>query len=573
MIFRILLFISISFLVPDISAQKRKKEKDVPPAFGLSEDVRMKAESSFIEAEKQLLLENYTKAFDLFLLANELNPNNAAIHYKLSEVMVKTGDYERGIDYISDAISLDPDNKYYYIFKADVLTSQQRFSEAVEVYQDLIARIPGTEQYLYDLASIYQYQEKWDKAIEYYDRAEVKFGKSEAVMYEKQKIYLRQNNMKNLIVEWDEFILQNPHEPRYVLELCNILIANNMDEEAVLRLEKYNTDYPDDPNSYLLLSEISRKNGDFQQSLKYLSRPVSSLQVEIGPKIQLLNNYLALSENFEVRPQLITLVDELVETHPESYDAIAFAGDVFFQFQELDRSLVYYLKAVSISPANFAAWNNIISIESQKEAFDSLILHTERALEFFPNQSILYYYNGWANYIQKNFQKAVRSLEQGKKYTSDPGLLTVFYGQLGDAYNSLKEYEKSDESYESALKNDPDNDHVLNNYSYFLSLRGSQLEKAVSMSKKLIERNPDNGTYLDTYGWVLYMTGDYISAEKILKKASEIEEDGTIIEHYGDVLFKLGQEIEAVEQWKRAKELGGTTDEIDRKIAERMIYE
>jgi Tfp pilus assembly protein PilF len=149
----------------------------------------------------------------------------------------------------------------------------------------------------------------------------------------------------------------------------------------------------------------------------------------------------------------------------------------------------------------------------------------------------------------------------------------MFYGQLGDAYNSLSDHAKSDQSYEAALVNDPNNDHVLNNYSYFLSLRADKLERAKKMSGTLVNKYPKNATYLDTYGWVLYVMGDYVEAEKYLKRAAQLENDGTIIEHYGDVLYKLGKEEEAMIHWKQAKELGGTSDLLDKKINEGTIYE
>ena len=173
----------------------------------------------------------------------------------------------------------------------------------------------------------------------------------------------------------------------------------------------------------------------------------------------------------------------------------------------------------------------------------------------------------------QDYRKASRTLEQGKKYTSDPGLLAIFYGQLGDVYHSTDNHNKSDQSYEDALKNDPNNDHVLNNYSYYLSERKTNLEKAAKMSTKLIELFPENGTYLDTHGWVLYVLGEYEEAEKYLKRAMGLIDDGTIVEHYGDVQFKLGKVEEAVIHWKKALELGGTSDQIDKKIEDRKIYE
>jgi len=144
---------------------------------------------------------------------------------------------------------------------------------------------------------------------------------------------------------------------------------------------------------------------------------------------------------------------------------------------------------------------------------------------------------------------------------------------LGDSYNSLKEHEKSDASYEEALKYNADFDHVLNNYSYFLSLRRKNLEKAKKMSTKLVKRNPDNSTFLDTHAWVLYMLEEYKEAKKYLEKALEGEVSGVVMEHYGDVLFKMGDIDGAVKYWEKAKGLDDTLELINKKIADRKLYE
>jgi tetratricopeptide (TPR) repeat protein len=95
------------------------------------------------------------------------------------------------------------------------------------------------------------------------------------------------------------------------------------------------------------------------------------------------------------------------------------------------------------------------------------------------------------------------------------------------------------------------------------------------MSSKLIERNPEDPTYLDTYAWVLYSLGKYNDAKKYIEKAINFDEtgSGTLVEHYGDILFKLGDVNEAVEQWEKAKQLNDTTDLLDKKIADRQLYE
>jgi len=46
-----------------------------------------------------------------------------------------------------------------------------------------------------------------------------------------------------------------------------------------------------------------------------------------------------------------------------------------------------------------------------------------------------------------------------------------------------------------------------------------------------------------------------------------------VIEHYGDVLFQLGDIAEAIEQWEKARDLGEASELIDKKIADRKLYE
>jgi tetratricopeptide (TPR) repeat protein len=205
-----------------------------------------------------------------------------------------------------------------------------------------------------------------------------------------------------------------------------------------------------------------------------------------------------------------------------------------------------------------------------------VINHSEKALEYFPNQSMLYYFNGIANIRKRKNKDAAVSLEQAKKLSSaNPKMVSEINGLLGDAYNATKEYDKSDKAYDEALVYNPSNDLILNNYSYFLAVRKSNLEKAERMSAQLVKNNPENATYLDTYAWVLYVREKYRDAKKAIEKAiSTGMATATHIEHYGDILFKLGEVENAVKQWEKAKSMLSTSSEIlNKKIANRKIYE
>ena len=379
--------------------------------------------------------------------------------------------------------------------------------------------------------------------------------------------------MESLLKDWDELISMSPYEPELVLELCGILVVNEMFEEARSRLGKFIQENPNSDQPYLLLSEIERSQGNIDEAITYMSRPIRSTSVDLMTKLQALNSYVYVLGTEERKNNVLDLIGGLVETHPKEYQALAFAGDIYVQLEDKKTALKYYRKAAALSPSSFNVWQNVVSIESELSEYDSLIKHCEEALEFFPNQAIFYFYGGIGYYFNEEYRRAATLLEQGKKYTTDAKLLAVFYGQLGDTYHSLNEYRKSDDSYEKALESDPENDHALNNYSYYLSLRGEKMDKAFEMSARLVELHPNDPTYLDTHGWVLYVMGEYEEAAKYLKKAAQLDNDGTILEHYGDVLFKLGDEVEALKYWIRARESGGTSDKIDKKISDRQLYE
>lgn len=206
---------------------------------------------------------------------------------------------------------------------------------------------------------------------------------------------------------------------------------------------------------------------------------------------------------------------------------------------------------------------------------DSLVRHSDQALEVFPNQAPLWFFNGVGYSLKHQPQRALQALEHGRRLAADsPDQQSQFDAQLGEVYNELKEYAKSDAAYDAALAADPNNYGVLNNYSYYLSLRNEKLDKAKEMSGRTIAKFPDNDTYLDTYAWVLYKQKNYAGAKASLERAARTTKDASILEHYGDALWQTGDHAGALAAWQRARKgSGGTSPLLDRKIKEQKLVE
>ncbi len=563
----------------DAHAQKRKKKKDkkaiVEAPLPANPEDKRKAEMYHAEAEKYYILEDYAKAFVLYQRSLELDPADAAAYYKIAQIYLKQGDQEKAIFNAERAIKLSEFNKYYYLLLAEIHTKQSNFVDAAAVYEDMIRKCENADDYLFELAAIYIYQEDYDKALQIYDRIEQKFGINEQIIAQKQKLYLKLSNLDKAIAEGQKLIDAHPGEAKYVVLLADILISNDQSEKAIPYLEDVVNNYSDNARALLMLADYYRKSGDIEKSNTYLNRAFAIPELDIQPKIQVLAGLIQQLPNDSLQQLVTNLGNEIIVAHPDDPKSYEINGDLNMRLGKDEKALEVYRKAISLGSSNFGTWQNVLQIELKGNKYEEAIKDGEHALELFPNQAGICWFLASAYIASNKFEESVEVLERGKKLAaSNEELKSFFNAQLGDAYNNLKEYKKSDASYDATLAYDPNNDHVLNNYSYFLSLRKEKLDLARKMSTKLVSRNPDNATFLDTHAWVLYVLGDYKEARVYIEKAvAEGEISGTIMEHYGDILFKLGDVDLAVKQWQKAKGMDETSELIDKKIADRKLYE
>ena len=182
-----------------------------------------------------------------------------------------------------------------------------------------------------------------------------------------------------------------------------------------------------------------------------------------------------------------------------------------------------------------------------------------------PDEPFYYYYAGLAQAILGNEALGTKYLEDGTEHINDEtdlNLAAGLYASLGDLYYEQNKKNEAYAAYDQALLYDPNNVSCLNNYAYYLSLDGRQLDHAEAMSRRTINAEPQNATYLDTYAWILYIQKDYKNAGKYIEQAidglEESAENAGIFDHAGDIFYRLKQNKKAIQYWIKALSL--TTD-------------
>ncbi|GAB2527059.1 tetratricopeptide repeat protein [Rufibacter soli] len=557
---------------------ERKKEKSTvtsaAPAPALSPQEQQLSESYFLEGMKFFVLEDYNKALDRFQRAYAISPDNAGVNYKLAETSLLMGSARGALPFAKAAVELEPKNPYYHLLLAQIYTNQQQIDDAIKVYARLTQELPNTQQYLFNLTDLYLAKNRLDDALRTLNQIEESYGLVEEISFKKQQIYLKQNNLDKALQEGESLIKSNPDEVRYLLAQAEILAANKRVPDAVKVAEQALKVDPQNAYGRLMLADLLQQQGKAAEADTQLELAFKNPSLNIDAKVKILVDYIRRLPNEKVAGQAIKLADLTTKAHPQEAKAFAVAGDIYVNADKKLPARDHYLKAVALDPGHYKIWQQIVFLDGEMNQNDSLIAHSERALEFFPNQPIFWFYNGTAHLITKNYAKAVKSLEYGRRLAGNNADLQLQFNlQLGDAYHSLQQFELSDQAYENVLAIDAKNPHALNNYSYFLSLRGQNLAKAKAMAGSLVAQFPDNATYLDTYAWVLYKMKEYQEAKRLLEKAVAVSSDAAIIEHYGDVLYQLGQRDLALKQWVRANQVGGASEGISKKIKDKKLYE
>ncbi len=554
----------------------QQQEKSMSPTW-ISDKEKLRSTIMLIEASRQKMLGNWSEATVLYHDAITVDPDNDAAHFELAKIHAMQGQFEDALTYAKTAVRLSPQNRYYLSALADIYILSNKLVEAIDVYKKLFGEHPENVEYAYNLASAYLYSGQKEAALEMFFHIESLIGFSEEISVEKQKIWVEQGQFDKAIEEARKLVELFPEEMVYYELLADLYRETGQLEEAAMLYEDMLEKDPDNPLAHLLMADYYLETGNEDEAFNSLLSAFSSPLLNTEAKARIIYRYYIMSEE---DPQYLDhglrLCKLLIEMHPDDPESYLIYADFLNREERLEEARNMYLKSSQLDPSNLSVWQQIINLDGRLLDFEAMREHSEMALEYFFEHALLFLFNGLANLQLKNYDEAASSLEYGLAMTGfDDDLKGDFFSLLGDTYHYLNNPEQSDLYYEKALKENPGNATVLNNYSYHLAVRKERLDEAEKMSKKANMLETNNAAFQDTYGWVMYQKGRYEEArvwiEKSLQNASDPSAD--VLEHYGDVMYKLNNKEEALKYWKMAKEKGEGSEFLNRKINDKTLYE
>jgi tetratricopeptide (TPR) repeat protein len=213
--------------------------------------------------------------------------------------------------------------------------------------------------------------------------------------------------------------------------------------------------------------------------------------------------------------------------------------------------------ALAIAPDNAGVRLELIQSKWGDKEFDEVIRLCKAAQEYNPDEMAFYYFMGLAHFQKNEKDEALQSFQLGVSQineSSNKEIVSDFYAIMGDILHEKNREAEAYAAYDSCLQWKPDNVGCLNNYAYYLSEKGKDLQKAEQMSYRTIKAEPDNSTFLDTYAWILFMQKRYAEARVYIDQALQNDSapGSVVIEHAGDIYMMAGDPEGAVNLWQQA---------------------
>jgi len=540
---------------------KKKKKKDkteqvespAEKATDLPEDPEI--DRLFIEASKNRIIGDYKGAVQLYEEVLEKDPNNHAAMYELGRLYYEERSTEKALKLAETAVTLDPQNKWYYLMLAEIYNANGSYKEAAKVYEQLTKNDPNNFDFWSEYSFMLLKSGDTKATLEVLTKMESRFGLDETIAKQKKALYLKEKKPEKAAEVIENLLFIYPENTGYYALLADVYEQSDQPEKAIEVYNRWLEDSPDNPYALLALANIYLQQGDEEKYNQYINQAFNNDGLDVDSKIKILIPFVDyIGKDDKKTKQAFNMLDLLAKSHPQSAKVYGIKGDFHNRNEDKEAALKAYKKSVEIDQNAFNVWEQILYVESNLERFDDVVKTANSAMEVFPNQLTPYYFKGIALSRNKDYDEAIKTLKQGTLIGSNnPDLVAQMHSLLADAATAL------------------------NNYSYYLSLRADQLEKAEEMAVKANKIEPDNASFQDTYGWILYKLRKYEEAKKWLLKSYNNggEKNSTILDHLGDVEYRLDNKTKALDYWKRALEIGDLDDEenLKKKIADEKLYE
>lgn len=468
-------------------------------------------------------------------------------------------DREQGVRYAHRAFASDSTNKWYTQNYADRLVSSGRYTRAIPIFRRLMRLDPQNLQSYHALAVIYGINGMPYSAISILDSAELRLGYNAYLADIKQELLLSTRQYDRAIVEGVRRTEEHPYDAEGFTRLAEIYDAAGRDSLArstfdeAFKLDTTNT------NTLYAIADYYFRKGNITRMLDYEQYIFRSDKVDIESKLERLEEYTSNRNFYGANYHRIGgIIQKMAIDHPNNRALKYIYSQHLIAGGSHNEALEYLRRHLEDEDAEADDYIYVIELERYMGHEEAVMADMMVALERFPESLSLLTHYAYLLSEEGDYERAISIFKSALEYAKSDDERSSIVGSIADMYHQMGDTKRAFRNYKKALALNGDNDLVLNNYAYNLSLMDKNLDEALKMATRAVELQPTNATYIDTKAWVLHRLGRNEEAKVVMRQALSFSslQDAPLLMHYGDILWSLGEKFMAETYWQKAVERG-----------------
>jgi len=401
-------------------------------------------------------------------------------------------------------------------------------------------------------------------------------------------IFEEANELYQAAIQYQLANMYDPNSATIIMSLSRIYSLINEPEAAVATLEKGWLAIPDDEDLTRTLVHVYLRRRDYEHVINVYStiaelRDLTEAELNTKAAVfaslsrwdEALKCYENLLIKFQPAPEIYDKIarihvaqndiraaeialKRLLELDTDNNRVLYLLGGFALERKEWKQAEDYYRQAIDLDSLQMTYWRNFILSIGQQGDLDKQLNAANRASNAFPD--IPQFHDIIAGTFQSlgQFEEAVIAANNSIQLDStrvSPHLTKAFI------FHQRERWAQAADSYQAALRINPESALVLNNYAYMLALQNSDLDNAMQMVEKAIVIEPENPSFLDTKAWLLYRLAKYDDALEQIELALDFgTENAEIMTHLASIYEAVGKEELAKKARARAAELEGIED-------------
>lgn len=568
---------------------------------------RKKARYYLLEGSRQAALENLPEAYEYYRKAYSIDStyNDAAYTYGMQRIFLRNDSLQtqkqlyNTLGLLRQYVDAVPSDLYAAQFYGYAASRLDTLGEAIRIYERIDSLMPKETYMLLNLAEAYMRNRQQKEAVEALERYEKIEGRAQPVSLKKISYMLAGGDTVGAVKEGRNLIEMNPKDPSYRILMSNLYEVIGDNDSIFLYLKQAEELNPDNGAVKMSLANYYLNQGDSVAFDAKIYEALLSEDFQLEEKLAILGEYLqSLITDKGDTNRGDYLFNALMEQYPHEPQMLDLAARYNGAKGDYGKAAEEIRYAIDLDPTNVNYWGQLMQYRFADDKFEEMIQIYADAKEHIKvplTMSLMYasaasqlqdyrlaesVYAELIHQFNENLPltEPVTDTAYRKRLDYD-GLMRIssLYNMLGDMYYAEKDFDKAFRAYDNSLFFYASNPLTLNNYAYFLTETGGDLEKAEKMSRRALDEDGNNPTYIDTYAWILFKKQDYKRAlemqEEAVKKAEENgEKVAEYYSHLGDIYFMNHNPQAALENWMKALELEPDNALLKKKVEHKTFF-